>query len=321
MTTPHQWDHLIGLTATDADDGKIGTVGQVYLDERNGEPAWVTVSTGMFGSRESFAPLYGSSVRGDRLVLAVSRQLVKDAPSIDADGHLSEAEGTALYQHYAAYLSSPEADGAQGADTEGYAGRHAEGLEGTATTDDAMTRSEERLRVGTENVETGRARRRFRRSGRRALSCGAGADAGRLRPSGRTRRPVVRQDSRQPGRWFHPGDRHHRRTGPAHIAANVVNAILYAALAALVGIAVVAVGGGGIKTMSQRWDVVAARYDEEKPNIAAAVRTAPSVTEQATQLAPDASQARMPAGGATAAPSYPPDRGYGNRPGEAGGRP
>ena len=96
-----------------------------------------------------------------------------------------------------------------------------------------------------------------------------------------------------------------------HIAANVVNAILYAALAAVVGIAIVAVGGGGIKTMSQRWEAVAARYDEEKPNIAAAVRTAPSVTEQAAQFTPDAAQGRATAGGATAAP----------RPGERGDQP
>jgi len=106
-----------------------------------------------------------------------------------------------------------------------------------------------------------------------------------------------------------------------HIAANVVNAILYAALAAVVGIAVVAVGGGGIKTMSQRWEAVAARYDEEKPNIAAAARNAPSVTDQATQFAPDAAQGRPSAGGATAAQPYRPDRGYGQQPEEPGGRP
>jgi hypothetical protein len=106
-----------------------------------------------------------------------------------------------------------------------------------------------------------------------------------------------------------------------HIAANVVNAILYAALAAVVGIAIVAVGGGGIKTMSQRWEAVAARYDEEKPNIAAAARTAPSLTDQAAQFTPDASQGRTPAGGATAAQSYQPDRSYGQQPGEPGDRP
>jgi Flp pilus assembly pilin Flp len=66
-----------------------------------------------------------------------------------------------------------------------------------------------------------------------------------------------------------------------HIAAAVVNAVLYAVLAALVGIAIVAVGGGGIKTMSGRWEAVAARYDEEKPRVAAALRNAPSPVDQA----------------------------------------
>ena len=106
-----------------------------------------------------------------------------------------------------------------------------------------------------------------------------------------------------------------------HIAANVVNAILYAALAALVGIAIVAVGGGGIKTMSQRWEAVAARYDQEKPNIAAAVRTAPSVTEQAAQLAPGTQPEYRPGRGATTAQSYQPYRDYGQQPGEPGDRP
>ncbi|MBV9092416.1 MAG: hypothetical protein JO132_00855 [Streptosporangiaceae bacterium] len=72
-----------------------------------------------------------------------------------------------------------------------------------------------------------------------------------------------------------------------HIAQTVVDAVLYAALAALVGIAVVAVGGGGIKTMSQRWEAAAARYDEEKPRIAAAARTTPSVSDQARQYSGD----------------------------------
>jgi PRC-barrel domain len=51
MTTPQQWENMIGLTATDADGDKIGQVGQVYLDEGTGKPEWVTVSTGMFGTR------------------------------------------------------------------------------------------------------------------------------------------------------------------------------------------------------------------------------------------------------------------------------
>jgi hypothetical protein len=57
-----------------------------------------------------------------------------------------------------------------------------------------------------------------------------------------------------------------------------------AALAALAGIAIVAVGGGGIKTMSQRWEAAAARFDAEVLRLAA--RNAPRLTDQAGQAIP-----------------------------------
>jgi hypothetical protein len=109
------------------------------------------------------------------------------------------------------------------------------------------------------------------------------------------------------------------------IASNVVNAILYAALAAIAGIAIVAVGGGGIKTMSQRWEAVADRYDEEKPKVTAAIQAAPSLSDQAAQYAPD-NQNRTPAhaaptNGATAAGQYSAGDSYSRRPGESDIRP
>ncbi|MDN5860616.1 MAG: hypothetical protein L0H84_18585, partial [Pseudonocardia sp.] len=69
------------------------------------------------------------------------------------------------------------------------------------------------------------------------------------------------------------------------IAESVVNGIFYAFLVAIVGIAIVAVGGGGIKTMSLRWEQAAASYDAEKPKIAEQVKNAPPVTDQAQQAA------------------------------------
>jgi hypothetical protein len=68
-----------------------------------------------------------------------------------------------------------------------------------------------------------------------------------------------------------------------HVAENVVNAVLYAALAALVGVVIVAVGGGGIRTMSERWESAAMTYDREKPRIAESARNAPTIREQARQ--------------------------------------
>lgn len=169
MTAPEQLQSIMGQNAVDAEGSKVGRVGQIYLDDRTGQPQWVTVSTGMFGTKESFAPLYGSRVEGDQLVLAVTKDLVKDAPNVENDGHLEDSEVDALFAHYNGYL------GEQSQGTTGnaeYAGRtgnvsgNAEyaGSQGHDTsgpnTDDAMTRSEERLHVGTEQVETGRARLR-----------------------------------------------------------------------------------------------------------------------------------------------------------------
>jgi uncharacterized protein (TIGR02271 family) len=178
MTSPAQYNDVIGSTAVDSDGDKIGKVGQIYLNDSTGEPEWVTVSTGMFGTRESFAPLHGARVADGEVQLAVTKQLVKDAPSIDTDGHLDGSETDTLYQHYSAYLNG-SADTGTGTVSDGtttqtggeyvgqgteYAGRDTVGTEGHDTsgpnTDDAMTRSEERLHVGKESVQAGRARLR-----------------------------------------------------------------------------------------------------------------------------------------------------------------
>lgn len=49
------------------------------------------------------------------------------------------------------------------------------------------------------------------------------------------------------------------------IAQNVVNAVLYASLAAIVGVVIVAVGGGGIVPMRQRWETTLAKVENEAP--------------------------------------------------------
>lgn len=162
--TSLQPDTLIGATVVDPNGDKIGKVGKVYLDDRTGQPAWVTVNTGLLGSRGSFAPLYGARHNGEDLVLQVTKDQVKDAPNVEDDEHINDDEQRALYDHYAALFSADAgwaswqsggyqqpptgAVGGPGSDTSG------------RNTDDAMARSEERLHVGTEQAETGRARLR-----------------------------------------------------------------------------------------------------------------------------------------------------------------
>jgi hypothetical protein len=58
------------------------------------------------------------------------------------------------------------------------------------------------------------------------------------------------------------------------IAPMIVNGLFYAVLAVLVGSAVVAIGGGGIVPMRQRWERALTRYDEEKPVVKERVQAA-----------------------------------------------
>lgn len=102
---------------------------------------------------------------------AASKDMIKDAPSIDDDQHIDANEQEALYRHHAGHLSGETPQGAGDHPRAGVAEPSAQEpraqktnaqSRGTAgsTGDDAMTRSEERLRVGTEGVEAGRARLR-----------------------------------------------------------------------------------------------------------------------------------------------------------------
>ncbi|GAA4264416.1 PRC and DUF2382 domain-containing protein [Frondihabitans peucedani] len=155
---------LVGADVYGSDDSKIGTVGQVYVDGETQAPTWVTVRTGLFGSSESFAPLTDATFEGGALRVAHDKAVVKDAPRIADDGELSVEEEQSLFAYYGngdavtAPQESPLYD--QDADR-GTDARRSEGHDTSGpTTDDAMTRSEERLHVGTEQVEAGRARLR-----------------------------------------------------------------------------------------------------------------------------------------------------------------
>jgi uncharacterized protein (TIGR02271 family) len=160
---------VIGSTAVGA-DGKLGTIGEVYLDDETGRPEWATVRTGMFGTKESFVPLADADLSGSDLRLPYDKDKVKHAPQIDTDGHLSPTEEAELYRYYglgsgtdASVTETTTTTGTAGYGTtgQGTVGRDTVGHDTSGpTTDDAMTRSEEHLAVGTQRVEAGRARLR-----------------------------------------------------------------------------------------------------------------------------------------------------------------
>jgi uncharacterized protein (TIGR02271 family) len=151
-----------GSNAVDSDGEKIGTIEEIYLDSETGKPEWLAVKTGMFGSKVSFIPVAETSTAGGEVRVPYDKQQVKDAPNAEADGELSQEEEASLYRHYGLEYSQarsdsglPEGNGGQTGDR-GPVGRDTSG----PTTDDAMTRSEEELRVGKTSRESGRARLR-----------------------------------------------------------------------------------------------------------------------------------------------------------------
>ena len=153
----------------DSEGNKIGSVGQLYLDDRTEDPNWVTVKTGLFGTSETFVPLSEATSDGDDIRVPYSKDQIKDAPRVDPDGHLSPADEERLYSHYslgggtyAAGTTGTYSDARTGtAGTDRTEKRGAVGHDTSGpTTDDAMTLSEERLDVGTRSEEVGRARLR-----------------------------------------------------------------------------------------------------------------------------------------------------------------
>jgi uncharacterized protein (TIGR02271 family) len=164
----HSYDTWMGRQVLDREDNKIGKVSQIYLDNQTGRPEWLAINTGLFKTRSSFVPLGDAVVEGDQVKVPFDKAAVKDAPQVDdSDGELTAEEEEQLYRYYDRAYPAP----AGGADDDGVGvgsamggpvsdeepvGRDTSG----PNTDEAMTRSEERLQVGTQRRETGRARLR-----------------------------------------------------------------------------------------------------------------------------------------------------------------
>src|SRR4051812_18184411 len=154
-------DRVIGRDVYDDSGNKIGSASEVYLDDQTGQPEWVTVKTGLFGTKESFVPIRDADLTDDGVRVMVSKDKVRDAPTIDTDGHLSPEEEEELYRYYGLGGGSTDTTTqtttgmteVEDRDRDGVfddaAGRTIGYDTSGPTTDEAMTRSEERLSVGT----------------------------------------------------------------------------------------------------------------------------------------------------------------------------
>ena len=128
---------LPGVEVYDDAGERVGSVNQIFVDPRSGEPRWVTVSTGTLTFQESFVPLRGARLDGDRLSVAVAGDRIRQAPLLDTGAPLDQEHADRLEAHYGL------------------------GASGEPAGDVTMTRSEERLvaRTREEPVEKVRLRK------------------------------------------------------------------------------------------------------------------------------------------------------------------
>jgi sporulation protein YlmC with PRC-barrel domain len=109
----------LGRVMVDRDGKRLGQITDIYLDRETDRPEWAVVHTGLFGLRSSFVPLAEASEVDDHIQVPHPRTLVKDAPNIEADGQLSEAEEAELYRHYGLDYDTVTADSDEAASQPG----------------------------------------------------------------------------------------------------------------------------------------------------------------------------------------------------------
>ena len=192
MTEAYTWH---GRKVVDKAGEPVGKIEDIYQDQLSGEPEWALVHTGLFGSRSHLVPLTGASPDGEDVRVQVLKEQVHATPTLEATEELSQHLERRLFAHYDMHYAEPPPETAIAGQVRAPIDRTANGR---AVDDDpvvrttsrpaatraaapdladqpvsprsepgpdsrageAITRSEEELRIGLERRERGRVRLR-----------------------------------------------------------------------------------------------------------------------------------------------------------------
>jgi hypothetical protein len=90
----------IGVDVYRSTGERIGSAESVYSNPAD-RPAWVTVTTGLFGTHCSFIPLSDAAVTPDRITVRFSKDHIRDSPTVEPTGsRLNPDEERSLKAHY-----------------------------------------------------------------------------------------------------------------------------------------------------------------------------------------------------------------------------
>ena len=137
--TMQQLSELHGAPVYDEAQDRIGSIEEIFYDRDSRRPEWIGIGTGFLGTKRVLVPVEGARTEGDGVYVPYAKDKVKDSPDIDGDEISRETEDE-LYAYYALSRGRAQVDG--------------------GVAEASVTRSEEELRVGKRETETGHARLR-----------------------------------------------------------------------------------------------------------------------------------------------------------------
>lgn len=105
MTT-YDPEQLQGRTIYSSENEKVGEIDEVYLDDQTGKLEWARIGVGLFGMKNILVPAGSLTEDGDGLRAPYSKEMIKDAPSVDGD-YISPAQESELYRYYGLDSASP----------------------------------------------------------------------------------------------------------------------------------------------------------------------------------------------------------------------
>jgi len=95
--SPTEWE---GQTLLDREGDKIGRIEEIFLVEETGRPEWALVKIGRLKGHTTLVPLSSAQPVEDGVRIGFTKDVVGEAPQIDADEELSEQQVSPVYRHY-----------------------------------------------------------------------------------------------------------------------------------------------------------------------------------------------------------------------------
>jgi uncharacterized membrane protein YqjE len=111
MGAPQSALNWEGQTLLDRTGEKVGTIEEIFLVEETGSPEWALVKLGRLRSHTTLVPLTSAEPVDDGIKVGYEKDVVSDAPQIEADKEPSEQEVDAVYRHYGIDLGGGSSNG------------------------------------------------------------------------------------------------------------------------------------------------------------------------------------------------------------------